>query len=381
MVAGEISGDNLGTPLIQELLARTDASFVGVGGSGMCGAGLTSWYDIERLTVNGLPFGRVPDLYRILRDLESRFLADPPDVFVGIDYNFFNLWLEGLLRRAGIPTVHYVSPTVWAWRRGRLRQIQRNVDLMLTLYPFEAPIYEEYGIGVEFVGHPRADQIAPDAGLQGRAAARAKLGFKATDRVLAVLPGSRSREVRLSGPTFLAAAERVRTEFPDLQIAVPGANPERTRQIRELLAGSFPDLPARVFDGDAESVMLAADGVLVNSGTATLEALLLRRPMVMSYTLPGLTYAIVSRLVRTDRFALPNILAGKDVVPEFIQHEATVPNLAAALSGMLASGDDPGLMAEFDAIHAQLRRNAGARAAEAVLRVAGVQTGRGVDDV
>ena len=380
MVAGEISGDNLGTPLIREVLARTDASFVGVGGAGMCGAGLTSWYEIERLAVNGLPFGRVPDLYRILRDLESRFLADPPDVFVGIDYNFFNLWLEGLLRRVGIPTVHYVSPTVWAWRRGRLRQIRRNVDLMLTLYPFEAPIYEQCGVGVEFVGHPRADQIAPEAGSQGRAAARAELGIAADARVLAVLPGSRSREVWLSGPTFLAAAERARVEFPDLVIAVPGANPERTHQIKTLLAESFPDLPARVFDGDAERVMLAADGVLVNSGTATLEALLLRRPMVMSYTLPALSYAIVSRLVRTDRFALPNILAGRQLVPEFIQHDATVDNLAGALSRMLASADDPALMAEFETIHRQLRRNAGARAAEAVLRVAGVQTEDGRDD-
>ena len=371
MVAGEISGDNLGTPLISELQARIPAEFVGVGGTGMCAAGLTSWYDMEQLTVNGLPLGRVPDLYRILRDLEARFLANPPDVFVGIDYNFFNLWLEGLLRRAGIPTVHYVSPTVWAWRRGRLRQIKRNVDLMLTPYPFEAPIYHEHGIGDEFVGHPRADQIAPELGHLGRAAARTRLGFDESALVRAVLPGSRGREVRLSGPTFLAAAAEVRARFPELQVAVPGANRARTKQIEALLANEFPELPARVFEGDAETVMLAANGVLVNSGTATLEALLLKRPMVMSYRLPAFTYAVVSRLIKTDRFALPNILAGRDLVPEFIQNSATVSNLAAALTTMLANEGHQDLLAEFDAIHATLRSGGGARAAEAVLRIAG----------
>ena len=372
-MAGEISGDNLGTPLIRELRERCDATFSGVGGAGMCNAGMTSWYDIERLSVNGLPFGRVPDLLGILRDLKTRFLADPPDVFVGIDYNFFNLLLEGMLRRAGIPTVHYVSPTVWAWRAGRLRQIKRNVDMMLTLYPFEAPIYEEHGIGVTFVGHPRADQIALDAGADGRDAARARLGFADADRVLAVLPGSRSREVRLSGPTFFEAARMLSARFPGLRIAVPGANADRVRQIETMLAEAFPDLDVCVLAGDAEAVMLAADGVLVNSGTATLEALLLRRPMVMSYRLPGFTYAVVSRLVRTDRFALPNILAGRDLVPEFIQDDATPENLAAALEPLFSAPEQGELMAAFDAIHATLRRNAGARAAEAVMQVAGVQ--------
>ena len=374
-MAGEISGDNLGTPLIRELKARTDATFAGVGGAGMCEAGMTSWYDIERLTVNGLPFGRVPDLLGILRDLRSRFLTDPPDVFVGIDYNFFNLLLEGMLRRSGIPTVHYVSPTVWAWRAGRLRQIKRNVDMMLTLYPFEAPIYEAHGIGVEFVGHPRADQIGLETGMTGRGAARARLGLPDDATVLAVLPGSRGREVRLSGPDFFEAADRLRSRFPKLLVAVPGANADRTRQIESLLADSFPNLEARVFDGDAETVMLAANGVLVNSGTATLEAMLLRRPMVMSYRLPGFTYAVVSRLVKTNRFALPNILAECELVPEFIQDDATPENLAGALETMLLNPDSTALMEAFDGIHRRLRRDAGARAAEAVMRAAGASSG------
>ena len=370
MVAGEISGDNLGTPLIREIKARADATFYGVGGAGMCGEGLTSWHDMERLSVNGLPFSRVPELIGILRDLRRRFLADPPDVFVGIDYNFFNLLLEGMLRKAGIPTVHYVSPTVWAWRRGRIRQIKRNVDLMLTLYPFEAPIYEANGIAVEFVGHPRADQIAPDAGVTGKASARLALGYNPEDLVVAVLPGSRSREVRLSGPTFFAAVDRVRQHYPDLKVVVPGANGARVEQVSALVETAFSQLPVQVIDGNAELAMLAADCVLVNGGTATLEAMLLGRPMVMSYQLPAFTYAVVSRLVRLKTFALPNILAGREIVPEFIQDNATAENLSAALLEVINGSQGDETREAFESIHLTLRRNAGATAAEAVLRLA-----------
>ncbi len=371
-VAGEASGDNLGGPLIEALRRRyPDARFVGIGGDRMIAAGLESWFDIEELSVNGFidPLKRLPRLFHILTATRRRVMDAGVDCFIGVDFNFFNLLLERLLKRRGVRTVHYVSPTVWAWRKGRIRGIAKSVDLMLTLYPFETAVYEDNGIEAAFVGHPKADEISPDT--DRRSGARRALGYAADDVILAVLPGSRASEVRLSGPDFVQAALRLRAGNPSLQIAIPAANERRASQIEEICRGVLPPGAWRVTIGNALEVMAAADLVLVNSGTATLEAMLLRRPMVMSYRLGTGTYAIVSRLVTTPWFALPNILAQAPLVPELIQDDATPENLANALSTLLDAGEDHELLKRFDDIHRELRRDAAERAAEAVLRLAG----------
>ena len=359
MVAGEASGDNLGAPLVREILQqRPDARFLGIGGPAMIAEGFESLVEMEQLSVNGIidPLKRLPQLIRILRRVRDSVVASGADCFVGIDYNFFNLLLEGLLKKQGVRTVHYVSPTVWAWRKGRIKKIKRNVDLMMTLYPFENAIYEEHGIPVAFVGHPRALDISATEGIDGRLSARSGLGIGEAETVVAILPGSRSTEVRLTGRDFLETALLLKGEVD--RFLVPAANPKRAVQIREMLA-DYPLLRDRVMvlDGQSREAMTAADAVLVNSGTATLEAMLLRKPMVMSYRLGSLTYSIVSRMIRAKRFALPNILADRDLVPEFIQDEAVPARMAEALRQQLVPAERQALMSSFDAIHQTLKKN------------------------
>lgn len=367
MVAGEISGDNLAAPLIREIRQRRpEAVFSGIGGPGMLAEGFNSLFDIERLSVNGFidPIKRLPELIRILVTLRRHFLADPPAVFVGVDFNFFNLLLEQMLNKAGIPTVHYVSPTVWAWRQGRIKKIAKAVDLMLTLYPFEIDVYRQNNIRASFVGHPLADTIPLEADVN---AARSQLGYQNSDKIIAILPGSRGSEVKLSGPEFLQAADLCFQKVPELKFLIPAANPARQQQIETLVYQQASHLPIRILLGNAQAAMACADVVLVNSGTATLEALLLKRPMVMSYRLGKLTYAIVSRMTRNRFFALPNILAEKELVPEFIQDQATPERLSEALLERLQDTGRAELLAAYREIHLQLRQNSAVRAAEAVL--------------
>lgn len=373
MVAGEASGDNLGAALVHQIRQlEPDCRFLGIGGPAMVAEGFSTLDDIERLSVNGIvdPLMRLPSLIRLLWQLRDHILDSDADCFVGIDFNFFNLLLAGMLRKRGIKTIQYVSPTVWAWRQGRVRKIARKIDLMMTLYPFETEIYQRYGIPVEFVGHPRAVEIPLDAGRAGFSDARQELEIADSSKVLAILPGSRSSEVNMSGRDFLAAARLLKHAF-DVML-IPAANEKRAQQLRAMLA-EYPDLAshARVLDGESRRAMTAADVVLVNSGTATLEAMLLRRPMVMSYRLGRLSYAIVSRMVRTKWFALPNILAREQLVPELIQDAATPENLAAAVLAQLEAGAADDLMQRFETIHVDLRQSdaPGAKAAEAVLRV------------
>ena len=301
----------------------------------------------------------------------KKILDAEVDCFVGVDFNFFNLLLERILKRNGVKTAHYVSPTVWAWRKGRIRGIRKSTDLMMTLYPFETAIYEDNGIHAAFVGHPRADEIDPGEDRAGKSAARRELGYAEPDTIVAVLPGSRGSEVKYTGPDFLAAARLIAARVPGVKFALPAANARRRAQIQALLDAQSDPLDLQVFDGQSTAVMQAADVVLVNSGTATLEAMLLKRPMVMSYRLGALTYGIVSRLVSTPWFALPNILAGRQLVPEFIQDAATPQALSAAVIDYLEHPDQAALMAEFDRIHHTLRRDSGEQAALAVLRLCG----------
>lgn len=370
IVVGEMSGDILGAGLMQALRVRyPDAEFEGVGGPLMLAQGFHSHVPMERLAVMGLVevLGRLRELVAIRRRLVRDFLDAPPDVFIGIDAPDFTLGMELQLRRAGIPTVHYVSPSVWAWRQNRIFKIAQAVDLMLTLFPFEARFYEEHQVPVCFVGHPLADQIPmqPD-----QTAARRALGLSPTGLKLAILPGSRAGEVQRLGEVFIATAQWLRTRLPELEYVIPAANEERRLQIQDILARLAPDLPVQITDGRSREVMAASDAVLLASGTATLEALLLKRPMVVAYRLAPTSYRIMKRLMKAPFISLPNLLAQRELVTELIQERANPVELGKALLRHLRYEIDPDkLQREYSRIHEQIRRGASERAAEAILEM------------
>ena len=363
LVAGEASGDILGAGLMQALRERhPEVEFIGVGGARMQAQGLVSEFPMERLAVMGLVevLGRLRELLRRRKDLIRNLILARPDVFIGIDAPDFNLGLELQLRRAGIRTVHYVSPSVWAWRQKRVLKIKQACDLMLALFPFEAKFYEEHGVPVRFVGHPLANTIPLEA---DRAAAREQLGLPADAQVVALLPGSRGGEVGKLGALFLDTAERLLQQRPGLRFVLPCASPERRAQLEQMLQGR--QLPLQLLDGQSHEALAACDAVLIASGTATLEALLYKRPMVVAYKVAPLTYAILKRLVKSPYISLPNLLAGRLLAPELIQDAATPEALAQHLLPLL---DDGSAQTEsFDAIHRALRQDASAQAAEAVL--------------
>jgi len=366
IVVGEASGDILGAGLIQALQKRLpQVRFEGIAGPRMLALGAESLFPMERLSVMGLvePLKRLPELLKIRRSLRQHFIKNPPDLFIGIDSPDFNLSLEESLKAEGIQTVHYVSPSVWAWRRGRIKKIARAVDHMLTLLPFEANFYRENQVPVSFVGHPLADDIPLQV---SGVAARKELGFDQDDRVIALLPGSRGGEVRLLGPLFLQTARWCHQRNSDLKFVLPAANEQRLAELQEQLR-DFPGLPVTLLSGDSHKALSAADCVLIASGTATLETMLLKKPMVVAYKLGRISYAIVSRMLHTPWVSLPNLLAQRDLVPEILQSNATAENLGAALMRYFEDplfGDQ--LQREFDDLHQQLRRNASERAADAV---------------
>jgi lipid-A-disaccharide synthase len=376
MIAGEASGDILGAGLIRALRRRyPDARFVGIGGDEMIAEGFHSLVPMERLSVMGLVevLGRIRELFQIRRRLLDYLLDNRPDVVIGIDSPDFTLAVERRCREAGIATVHYVSPSVWAWRQSRIHTIARSVDLMLTLFPFEARFYEEHDVPVAFVGHPLADRIPmmPDP-----ASARSTLGLVPDAPVLAVLPGSRAGEVARLGGLFLDTARWLQDRQSDLQLVIPCVNRERERQIRALVAQRAVQLPVTIVRGQSRRVMAAADVVLLASGTATLEAMLLKKPMVVGYRLSAISYRLLSRLVSVPHVALPNLLAGESLVPERLQDEATPETLGADVLHWLR--DDAGrerLVARFTELHRTLRRDADERAAEAVTGLLKRRTG------
>lgn len=367
LVAGEASGDILGAGLMQALRAQhTNVEFVGVGGPRMAAQGLESYFPQERLAVMGLVevLGRLPELLRRRKRLLQTLLGVRPDVFIGIDAPDFNLDLALKLRRAGIKTVHYVSPSVWAWRQKRVLKIRDACDLMLTLFPFEAKFYDAHQVAVRFVGHPLADTIPlePD-----RAAARAALDLPQDGLIVALMPGSRGGEVGRLGQLFLAAADRLRSMRPGIRFVVPCASPERRAQLEQMLVGR--DLPLTLLDGRSHEALAACNAVLIASGTATLEALLYKRPMVVAYSVAPLTFRILKRMVKSPYVALPNLLAQRLLVPELLQDAATPEAMAQLLSPLLDNGD---IQTEgFDAIHRTLRCDASRQAASAVLELVG----------
>ncbi|WP_404369511.1 lipid-A-disaccharide synthase [Marinobacter sp.] len=367
MIAGEASGDILGAGLMRSLRARYPrARFVGIGGDEMLAEGFHSLVPMERLSVMGLVevLGRIRELVSIRRRLLDYFLATPPDVVIGIDSPDFTLAAERRCREAGIPAVHYVSPTVWAWRKKRIFRIAKSIDLMLTLFPFEARFYEEHQVPVRFVGHPLADRIPVEPDTRS---VRAELGIRPDVTVLAILPGSRQGEVERLGRLFLEAALWLQERRPDLQLVIPCVNRARRQQIQELVDTLEVELPVTLVAGRSREVMACSDVVLLASGTATLEAMLLKKPMVVGYRLSGFSYSLLSRLVKVPHIALPNLLTREPLVPELIQDEATPARLGAAVLEQLENTTErEHIKAAFTDVHLQLRRDADEQAAIAV---------------
>lgn len=366
IVAGEASGDTLGAGLMAALKKRYPSiRFVGVGGVKMEAEGLTSMFPMERLSVMGIVevLGRVVELLKRRAKLIKDLIAIKPDVFIGIDAPDFNLAIELKLRRAGIKTIHYVSPSVWAWKQKRIFKIKEACDLILTLFPFETALYEKHGVPVAFVGHTLADTIPLEL---NRDEAKATLGLTNDKPVIALMPGSRGGEVARLAPVFIETAAKIIAKYPNAQFIAPCANSARREQIEALLVENT--LPITLLDGQAQTALAACDMVLIASGTATLEALLCERPMVVAYKLAPLTFYIVKRMFKMPYVSLPNILAGRFLVPELLQDDATPDKLFEALTPLL-EGNTKEQTDNFKAIHLSLRCNASERAAEAVLKL------------
>ncbi len=369
MVAGETSGDLLASHLIRALRRHLpNAEFFGIGGPKMQAEGFEVRWPCELLAVHGYvdALKRYRELSGIRRDLLGQIRAERPDAFIGVDAPDFNLWLEGKVRDAGIPAIHFVGPSIWAWRGGRIKRIARSVSHMLCLFPFEPELYERAGVPVSYVGHPLADEfpLEPD-----RAEARERLGIAAERRVVAMLPGSRQSEVRNLADIFIGTAKILHERDPERLFLVPLATRE-TRQLFEeaLHRQDAGELPIRMLFGHAVEAMTAADVVLVASGTASLEAALLKRPMVITYRIGKWQYRLMKRMAYLPWVGLPNILCGETVVPELLQDEADPEHLAAAIDDWFA--DDArraAVEARFTALHHTLRQDTARRAAEAIL--------------
>ncbi len=375
LVAGELSGDILGAGLMRALKrSHPQATFIGIGGPRMEAEGLTSLYPMEQLAVMGLVevLGRLPQLMKIKRGLIRHLLAAKPDVYIGIDAPDFNLRIERPLKQAGIPTVHYVSPSVWAWRPKRIFKIAKATNQVLALLPFEKAFYDQYQVNCRFVGHTLADEIPLVNDTNG---ARAQLGLAKEDKILALMPGSRGGEMSRIGPIFIECALQLNQRNPELKIVVPLANAERRAQFEWLLQ-SCPKAPdVLLVDGDSRTVMAASNAILLASGTATLEAMLCKKPMVVAYKIAQSSYRIATtlKLMLIERYSLPNLLSkhyfnDQDLVPEYIQDDCTATHLVPAIERQLYH-DQSATVAKFTELHQRIRCDASARAAEAVLEL------------
>jgi lipid-A-disaccharide synthase len=364
IVAGETSGDLLGGDLLKAFRAKyPDAEFMGIAGPLMKSQNCLSLYPIEELSVIGIwaILKRLPRLLKLRKKLANQIIAWQPDLFIGVDAPEFNLGLELRLKKAGIKTAHYVSPSVWAWREKRIIKIKAAVDYMLTLFPFEETIYKKHQIPVACVGHPLATMIAmkPDV-----SAAREALGIPIDAKVLAVLPGSRGSELKYLSSTFIEVAARLKAlyvaqEDQQLEVIVPLINEKRRQQFTDALNEFDPELSITLIDGRSREVMCAADTVLLASGTATLEALLLKKPMVVAYKVSALSMAIYSKLLKIKQYSLPNLLSDKPYVPELIQEQATVDLITDAVILQLKQGLTDEQANEYQKIHQTLQLGGG----------------------
>lgn len=374
LLAGEDSGDQLGAELASALAhMMPGVRLVGVCGPRMRAAGVDSWHDIAELSVMGIAevLGQLPRLLRLRREIGDRLLSEQPDVVVGIDAPDFNLGLERRLKRAGLATAHYVSPSIWAWRAGRARSIGQSADLVLCLFPMEPPLYARHGVSARFVGHPLAENFALD---DCRDAARTALGLAGDRPVLAILPGSRGGELKRLLAVFLDAAEQIAKAVPGIQLVIPAANPAARRTIQSALDSRA--LEVLLLDGQAHDALRACDVALLASGTAALEAMLAHRAMVVGYRIAPLTHALVHglRLMKVSRYSLPNVLAGRELVPELMQERCTAPLLAEAALGLLQDRERRlAIETSCRELHRKLRGEANASAAtEAARAIAGL---------
>lgn len=370
ILAGEASGDLLGAKLIQGLRERSPHLYIeGIGGPAMIAAGCKSLFDIERLAVMGIvePLFRLHDLIKLRRDLHRHFINNPPDVFIGIDAPDFNFGLELKLRRAGIPVVHYVSPSVWAWRQSRVHKIKKAVDLMLTLLPFEAKFYERYKVPVRYVGHPLAEQIPlhPD-----KIAARRALCIDEHATYVALLPGSRRQEIRYMAEPYLQAAKLAWLKRPNLRFLTAHVNEQRYQEFYESYKRYTPDLPLEFFTRRSQDVMAASDVIVVTSGTATLETMLFKKPMVISYCMSPFTYQLAKLLVKTPYVGLPNLLANQLLVPELIQDAAKPEIICQYIVDYLDCPEKvQALQSKFMKLHTELRADSTNSLVDAVLGI------------
>ena len=362
IVVGEASGDQLGASLMRAIQERApDTRFVGIGGAGMLAQGFDSLVPMDRLSVMGLfePLKRLPELFSIKNRLLEFFSANRPDVFIGIDAPDFNLRVEQPLKELGVPTVHYVSPSVWAWRQGRIKTIRRAADLVLCLLPFEVDFYRNHSMNAVFVGHPMADEIdwRPPREV-----------VAVSEPCIAVLPGSRKSEVEQMVPIFLATALRLKARYPNARFLLPAANSMLADRIRLLdTEGLF-----EITEGQVRKILSQADVALVASGTATLETMLTQCPMVVAYKVDWLTYLVGKCLVKVRWLSLVNLLANRELVVERIQFESETNRLTADIESLLQDlPRQQAMIATFSDMHRDLQKNASASAAEAVLQLIG----------
>tara|TARA_Y100001956_G_scaffold68938_1_gene71882 strand:+ start:607 stop:1749 length:1143 start_codon:yes stop_codon:yes gene_type:complete len=370
IVVGELSGDTLGEGFIKAIKQQyPDAEFVGIGGPKMKALGCESLFDMEELAVMGLVevLGRLPRLLKVKAQLVKYFTDNPPDVFVGIDAPDFNLRLELDLKQAGIKTVHYVSPSVWAWRQKRIFKIEAATNLVLAFLPFEKAFYDKFNVPCEFIGHTLADAIPL---VSEKAPARELLGLEQNKQWLAVLPGSRGSELKMLSQPFIETCKRLHQTHPDLGFVVALVNQKRREQFEQAWQEFAPELDFQLVDDTARNVITASDAVLLASGTVALECMLIKRPMVVGYKVNAITAFIARRLVKTDYVSLPNILAEQEIVKEFLLEECTPDNLAPEVERLLGS-DGQQMIGKFTEMHHWIRKDADTQAANAVLALIG----------
>ena len=373
IVAGEVSGDILGSRLIEALkLVYPDATFEGIGGKEMQLQGLVPLFEMERLSVMGFTevLGRFRELWKIRKTLLNRWLETPPDLFVGIDAPDFNIWLEKRLHANNVIAVHYVSPSIWAWRQSRVKKFVGNLDLMLALFPFEADFYKEHKVPVEFVGHPLADEVPL---FNDPVEARHRLSLPTDPFILGVLPGSRLGEIKRIGPDFLIALKTIHERHPDWLFVTPLATPKVAESFKSLHQEYAQSVPIHYIEGQSREVMAASDQILMASGTAVLEGMLVGRPMVAAYRVAAFTGWLIQRLgmIKSKYYTLPNNLANEDLVPELIQQELTADTVIGAVESQFSEPADKKAyrLQRFNEIHHTLRKDASKQAVNAIVKL------------